>query len=80
MKNREVYEFGKVLVKTLVKCDTTKEQYDLYKHYRVMLRKMVSNDLLLYVQRDYLVGAILKVTEYAGFYEGFNVPYLRKYK
>ena len=80
MNNREAYKFSKVLVRTLVKCDTTKEQYDLYKHYRVMLRKMVSNDLLSYVQRNYLVGAILKVTEYAGFYEGFNVPYLRKYK
>lgn len=80
MKNREVYEFGKVLVKTLVGCDTNKEQYSLYKQYRTMLRKMCSNDLLSYAQRNYLLGAILKVTECAGCYKGVNVPHLRKYK
>lgn len=79
MKNREVYEFGKVLVKTLVECNSDKEQFKMYRHYRKMIRKMVSNDMLSYTQRDYLVGVIAKVTEYATCYEGFYVLYLRKY-
>lgn len=80
MKNREVYEFGKVLVKTLVECNSDKEQFKMYRHYRKMLRKMVSNNLLSYAQRDYLVGAIAKVTECTSCCAGFNVPYLREYK
>lgn len=80
MKNREVYEFSKVLVKTLVGCNSNKEQFKLYRSYRKMLRIMTRNDLLSCEQRDYIVGALLKVTEYASCYEGFNVLCLRKYK
>lgn len=79
MKNKEVYEFSKVLVKTLVECNSDKKQFEIYRHYRKMLRGMTRNDLLSYVQRDYFVGAIAKVTEFATCYEGFNVSYLRKY-
>lgn len=44
MNNREVYEFSKVLVKTLVGCNSNKEQFKLYRSYRKMLRIMTRND------------------------------------
>lgn len=80
MKNKEVYEFSKVLVKTLVECNSDKKQFEMYRHYRKMLRRMIGSNLLSYVQRDYIVGAILKITKLTSCYEGFNVSYLRRYK
>lgn len=80
MKNREAYEFSKVLVKTLVECKSNEKQFELYRHYRKMLRRMMGSNLLSYVQRDYIVGAILKITKLASCYEGFNVSCLRRYK
>lgn len=80
MNNREAYKFSKVLVRTLVECNSDKKQFEMYRYYRKMLRRMMGSNLLSYAQRDYIVGAILKITKLASCYEGFNVSYLRRYK
>lgn len=79
MKNREVYEFSKVLVKILVGCKSDEEQFDLYRNYRKLTRRMFGSGMLSYTQRNYLVGVITKVTKDAHCYEGFYVLEARKY-